>query len=339
MARNVGRSRLGYNGPEMEPRVANSETSPAELPDLRAFCLVVDLGSITAASRALGETKGSVSRRLSRLERAIGVSLLRRTPRQVQATEDGLAYRARVGRAIELLDDATRHVQHARALPRGHLRVTAPFDLGLALFAPMVATFSERYPDVTVELLLTEAFLDFEAHQIDIALRAASTLDDSSLIAHKLDDVEARFFAAPEYLRRHGTPRAPEDLRSHRLMLFRATRGVATVTLRRGEEKPLRLRLRAAVSASDFSFSRAVAKAGGGIAVLPSLVGDARDTPLRRDLEAGALVPVLPEYVLFQASIFLVHPAARFPSSKVRAFRDHVLEAFSARRPRRGGRA
>jgi DNA-binding transcriptional LysR family regulator len=314
----------------MKRRVADPETSSADLPDLRAFCLVADIGSITGAARALGETKGSVSRRLTRLERALGVALLRRSPRLVQVTEDGQAYRARVGRAIELLDEAALHVQHARALPRGHLRVTAPFDLGVSILPPLVARFSERFPDVSIELLLTEALLDFDAHQIDVALRAAFALEDSSLIAHKLDDVEARLFASPGYIDQHGLPRRPDDLERHRLMLFRATRGVATLTLRRGEEKPLRMRLRAAISASDFSFSRETALAGGGIAVLPTLL-------VRRDLEEGTLVPVLPEYVLFQAGIYLVHPAARFPSSKVRAFRDFVVEAFAGRRRARAG--
>src|SRR4051812_1755005 len=98
--------------------VADGE-SAADLQDLRAFCQVVDLGSITAAAKALGETKGSVSRRLSRLESTLGVVVVQRSPRRVQATEDGMAYRARVGRALELLDDAATQVQQALTAPHG----------------------------------------------------------------------------------------------------------------------------------------------------------------------------------------------------------------------------
>jgi DNA-binding transcriptional LysR family regulator len=309
----------------MKHEVAESETYATDLHDLRAFCLVVDLGSITAAARALAETKGSVSRRLTRLEKALGVALLRRSPRLVQATEDGVAYRLRVGRALELLDDANTQVQHGRAAPSGHLRITAPFDLALSIFAPLIARFSERFPAISIELLLTDAFLDFDAHQIDVALRATSSLQDSSLIAHKLDDVRGGLYAAPAYLKKHGTPAAAEDLERHRLLHFRAVRGVATLTLRRkGEDKPQRLRVRSVISATDFSFNRETALAGGGIAVLPTVVA-------KRDVTAGALVRVLPEYILIDAAIFLVHPGARFPPPKVQAFRDFMLAAFSAR--------
>ena len=315
----------------MKRQVAETETSRIDLADLRAFCLVVDLGSITAAAKTLGETKGSVSRRLSRLERALGVELLRRSPRLVQATEDGVAYRSRVGRILELLDEANTQAQHARVAPSGHLRVTAPLDLGVTILAPIVAGFTEKHPDVSIELLLTEDFLDFDAHQIDVALRATSTLQDSSLVAHRLENVEARLFAAPAYLEKNGAPKRPEDLSKHRLMLFRATRGNAILTLRkRGDEKRVRLRLHAAISSSDFSFNREATLAGGGIAVLPTLV-------VRRDVEEGRLVPVLKDYVAFEAAIYLVHPASRFPSPKVRAFREYVLEAFAV--PARRGRA
>src|SRR4051812_32831093 len=120
----------------MKRDTAAAETSIADLQDLRAFCQVVDLGSITAAAKALGETKGSVSRRLTRLERALGVVVVQRSPRRVQATEDGIAYRARVGRALELLDDAAVQVQQARTAPHGHLRITAATDIGLSVVAP-----------------------------------------------------------------------------------------------------------------------------------------------------------------------------------------------------------
>ena len=131
----------------MKPSVAGSETFDADLPDLRAFCMVADLGSITAAARALGETKGTVSRAARRASSAPSAwCCCRRSPRLVQATEDGLTYRLRIGRALELVDDANNTVQRARATPSGHLRVTAPLDLGVSIVAPLMAGFVERYP-------------------------------------------------------------------------------------------------------------------------------------------------------------------------------------------------
>ncbi len=309
----------------MKRQVVKKETIDADLLDLRAFCLVVDLGSITAAARTLGETKGSVSRRITRLEHALGVELLRRSPRLVQATEDGLAYRMRVGRALELLEDANAAVQQARASPSGHLRVTAPFDLGLSLLAPLSAGFAERYPEISLEMLLTEALLDFDAHQIDVALRATASLPDSSLIAHRLQHIELGLFAAPAYLRKHGPVRTPEDLAGHRLLLAQTARGHATIALQprpgaRGERAELRVR--AAIAASDYSFCREVALAGAGIALVPAV-------NVRGDLEAKRLVPVLKDHAIDGgAPLYLVHPGTRFLPSKIRAFRDYLLDAF-----------
>jgi DNA-binding transcriptional LysR family regulator len=292
--------------------------------------MVVDLGSITAAARTLGETKGTVSRRLTRLERALGVVLLRRSPRLVQATEDGLSYRMRVGRSLELLDDANLSLQHARTTPSGHLRVTAPLDLGVSLVAPLMAGFVERYPEISVEMILSQAVLDLDSNQIDVALRAIRTMPDSSLIAHKLRELDTVLYASPNYLRRSGPLKKPDDIARHRLIVLRSTRGHTVLSLRaKSGGEQVRVRVRAAISASDFSFGREAGIAGAGVALLPSIV-------VKRDLEEGRLVPVLKDYVIDGgAAFYLVHQGTRFLPSKVRVFRDYVLEAFSVR-PKRG---
>lgn len=307
----------------MKPDATPAPSNSPELGDLRAFCLVVDLGSITAASRALGEAKGSVSRRLTRLEALLGVTLLRRTPRLVQATEVGAAYRARLGRALELLDDATEQAREAHDQPTGRLRVTAAIDVGQSLLAPLVAEFVERFPEVTVEMVLSGEVLDFDAHQIDVALRAG-VLRDSNLIAHKVDVAEARLFAAPAYLERRGTPASPSELAHHRLVLTRVSGTEPTLALRHGDGAPEEVLVRPSIVALDFMFAKEVALAGGGIAMLPTLIA-------RRELAAGSLVAVLPEHWTFRGSLYLVHHGARFLPPKVRAFRDFVIAACRGR--------
>jgi DNA-binding transcriptional LysR family regulator len=302
-----------------------SETLPADLLDLRAFCLVVDLGSVTGAAKTLGETKSSVSRRLTRLESSLGVTLVRRSTRLVQPTEEGSRYRLRVGRALELLEDATSELQEAHAAPRGLLRITAPQDLATLVIAPHLARFSERFPEVKVELLLTEKALDFDAHQLDIALRASGALRDSSLIAHKLMELEMAFVASPAYLAQHRAPRGPDELEHHRMLLMMAPGGHLTVNLiRPGEEKAsASVRLRPDVLARDGAFLRQVALAGGGIANLP-------DVLVQQDLAEKRLVRVLPGYrVDLNARLYLLHPAMHFIPPKVRAFRDFMLQALS----------
>lgn len=307
-------------------QVTETETTP-DVRDLRAFCLVVDLGSITAAARHLQETKGSVSRRLSRLEEGLGASLLRRSPRLVQPTEDGAAYRTRIGRVLEMLDDATSELHGGRDAPRGTLRVTAPNDLAVSLLAPVVTRFLERYPEVSVDMLLTERRLDLDAEQIDIAFRASAALEDSSLVAHKLQDLEGRLFASRAYLKKHGVPKTPDDLEAHRLIVMSPLRSQKTLPLRKAADAPpAHVRIRPALIASDASFLREVALAGAGIVTLPSEVA-------RRDVERGRLVPVLTDHLPFTGALYLIHQGSRFLAPKVRAFRDHVLESFG-RRPR-----
>lgn len=311
---------------------ANTPPPPPYVPDLgdlRAFCLVVDLGSLTAAAKALGEAKGSVSRRLTRLEEGLGVTLLRRTPRLVQATETGAAYRARLGQALELLDDATAQVRDVNDRPSGRLRVTAPIDLGQSLLAPLVASFVARYPEVTVEMLLSSDVLDFDAHQLDIAVRAGGALPDSSLVAHKFDADDGRLFAAPSYLARFPPVQAPADLATHRLVLTRVSGHDTTLALRRGDGEPELVTVCPAVVATDFAFAKEVCIAGGGVALLPTII-------TRHDVEAGRLVSVLPEHVAFRAALYLLHQGTRYLQPKVRAFRDFVLDAVrtGARRGR-----
>jgi DNA-binding transcriptional LysR family regulator len=299
------------------------ETPRTDLGDLRAFCLVVDLGSITAAAKALGEGKGSISRRLSRLEAAVEVKLLRRTPRLVQATDEGVAFRAQVGRILEQLDEATDTLRNARSLPSGNLRVTAPYDLGVTVFAPMIAEFAERFPGVTVEMVLTEAILNFESHQIDVALRPAGAIHDSpSLVAQRLSSFYLGIYAAPSYLEKYGSPAKPEDLARHRLALIRAPGGVATLSLWKegeGRKRKLDLRVRASIAASDHAFCREAALGGFAIAPMPSML-------VAPDLASGRLVRVLEPYVLGEAGVYFVYLGSRLLQPKIRAFRDFMLE-------------
>lgn len=310
----------------MKPNVSKTVTSDINLADLRAFGLVVDLGSLTAAAKRLGESKGSISRRLSRLESSVGVALLRRSPRLVQPTEEGLLYRGRLNQALELLDEATAALQEPNTAPKGHLRVTAPQDFGVA-FAPLMTSFLEQYPGITLEMILTDQNLDFDLDQIDVALRIATKLKDSSLVAKKLFDLEhLRMFATPEYLQKNGTPTRPEELAGHRFLLMRVLGGQMTLGLRhpkRGEKS--QLTISAALSASDGNFLREAALASAGILLAPSVF-------LRRDIESGRLVPLLPEYQIDQsASLYLLYQPRQILPQKIRVFCDFVIEKTAER--------
>lgn len=309
----------------MRHKVALMET--IALPDVRAFCAVVDAGSVTGAARLLGETKGAVSRRLMRLEAALGVTLLRRSPRLVVPTEEGLLYRARAGAAVEAFDEAAHVLESARETLRGLLRITAPADLGVGWLPEICARFIARYPEVRLEVLASDERLDLDAHHIDCALRVGS-LRDSSLRVVKILDLGMRLYASPAYVRAHGAPSRPEELASHRIAAYvRMPRPLDLPFVRAGRLSRVTLE---PTLLGDGAFIREVVLAGAAICGHPRLVGD-------REVAAGRLVPILPDYdIPVSIPLSLLHPAMPFVPPKVAAFRDFVLECVAT--PARAGR-
>ncbi len=300
---------------DMRPAVAEMETDDVELADVRAFCRVVDLGSVTAAAASLGETKGSISRRLSRLEDALGLALLARSGRGVIPTEDGLLYRKKSGEALDLLDDARATLHDQRGVPTGHLRVTAPLGIGSQILGSLIAPFTAAYPKVTLELVLTDAVLSFERDRIDVALRLSAGLPDSSLVAHRLTPLSAQLVASPEYLAGAPPLEHPRDLVVHRLLLPPL----------RGQGTPLRFVptdggpafeqvFRGTVLCHDLVLLREAARGGAGIAMMP------------RAMHGTDLVPAIPGWELSsEVGLWVVTAGGRLPP-KVRVFRDFVRE-------------
>lgn len=309
----------------MRPKVAEAETLTGDLADLRAFCLAVDLGSVTAAARALDESKGALSRRIARLERSVGATLLRRGPRSVSATEEGALFRARAGVALESLDEAAAEVRAGADEPRGTLRVTGPTDLGV-LLAPVIAQFAEAHPALRVEVELTQATLDFEAHRIDVAFRAAAVLRDSPLVAHRLRSLSLGLFATPGYLRQHGAPQHPGELAAHRVFAMRPHNRPMRLTLRAGDTAEV-VQLRPVVQANDNVFVRDATLSGAALGVLIAEIAAA-------DVAAGRLVPVLEAWSpVERGAIFLLHENTSRLPAKVRAFREHARRALGDRSP------
>jgi len=305
----------------------------SDVVDLRAFCLAVDLRSLTAASTLLGESKATVSRRIARLEQSLDVALLRRSPRLVEPTEDGVAYRARVGHILELLGDANTAVRQAHAVPSGRLRVTAPPEFGSVL-APHIAAFNKRYPAVLLDVVVAQKILDFETERLDVALRVAGKLPDSPLIAHNLFEIEGVGVASPDYVRERRPPRRPQDLAEHRVVLMgtECSRHPMPFAPADGKGSAMEIHVKPTIAASDLNFVKEIVLAGGGIAFLPTI-------SVRRELDEGRLVRVLRHYTLYGASLYLLHDGGRFLAPKVRAFRDFMLDAFAAKGRRVNGRA
>jgi DNA-binding transcriptional LysR family regulator len=189
------------------------------LSDVEAFLAVVERGSFTAAAVALSTTPSVLSRAVARLETRLGNQLLRRTTRRLGLTEAGRAYFEQARAAFALLDEAERDAQGAEGTLKGRVRISVPTTYGHYRLPPLLAAFTQRHPDVRVELNITNRNVDLVAEGFDLAIRLGH-LPDSGLVARKLEDAALCLVAAPDYLRREGVPASLDDLQRYACLPF-----------------------------------------------------------------------------------------------------------------------
>lgn len=312
-----------------------------DLNRVSAFVRVVHDGSFTAAARALGLPKSSISRSVAQLEHDLGIRLLHRTTRQLHLTDAGAAYYERVSRALGDIGEATAAASDTQAELSGVVRLTAPVDIGIWSLAPIVARFVRKHPRIRVEVSLTNHVVDLVGEGFDLAVRAGP-LRDSSLVARRVGELRSVAYASPRYLARRGVPKELKDLAGHDCVLFRPTSGTATWELKHTDGTVSSVDVTGGVASDDLSFVRKAVLAGSGIGVLPTfLCGRAEAT--------GKLVRVLGEWSLNGAVLHVAYPSARLVPQRVVALREHLLgelgnigkecERRAARRERTKARA
>lgn len=282
------------------------------------FVKVVDEGGFTAAARAIGLPKSSVSRAVSLLEAELGARLLRRSTRSISVTEAGAAFYERATRGLSMLEEAREAVVELEADIRGPIRITAPVDAGIWMLAPIVASFIERHPAVQLDVVLTGRVIDLVEEGFDLALRAGP-IRDERLVAKKLPTLGFALYASRAYLERHGAPSRVTDLAKHRCVLFRAPRGKMSWTLS-GPSGEQTVEVSGPASADDYSFAVQLVAAGAGIGLLPMPVAE----------RAGGVERVLPRYGAPGGLLHLVHASGRYLPRRVAALRDHIVTEMSA---------
>ncbi|WP_437911341.1 LysR substrate-binding domain-containing protein [Sorangium sp. So ce302] len=286
---------------------------------MRAFLEVARRQSFSAAARALGLTSSSVSKQVARLEERLGAQLLRRTTRRVSLTEAGNLYAERADRILSDIEEAQRAVADLDGTPRGTLRISAPTVLGSIRVAPAVLACRARYPELRIDLDLTDRIVDLVAERIDVAVRLAAEISPASLVARRLADDLRVLCASPRYLRRHGTPRCLEDLADHDCITLNLE-PVARWTLV-GPEGERVVPVSGTFRSSDTITLRDAAVAGVGLANLPDYV-------VQDQLESGALRRVLPEYGASKRASFAVYAAPA--RAAVRVVVDALARAMGA---------
>ena len=293
--------------------------------EVATLLALAEHGSFAAAGRALQRHPSVLSKRLGALERRLGIRLVERTTRQLRFTDEGERLASRFRQAVDLLDEAEHEASLGAAQLRGRLRIALPSAMGRLWLGPLLAEFALAHPQVVLETDYSERFVDIIAEGFDLAIRVGE-LADSRLVARRLCAHRRILGAAPDYPERHGVPRIPADLAAHNCLGFSGLHSYPEWKLtRQDEQQPVRVR--GSMVSNDNEALLCAARQGLGIFA-------AGEWLMSRDLEAGRLVRVLPEWKLdADAGVYLVRPSARYATAAASAFRQWVEARFAAGPP------
>lgn len=299
-------------------KVVSGAFAALDLAALPVFVAVARDSSFALAARRLGLDRSRVSRIIGALEAALGLVLFVRTTRSVRATPEAIELLERIGPALATIRSALdRAGDRADDAPRGEVVVTASPEVARVLVAPLIPGFRAANPGVQVRLLATDDVLDLARAGVDLALRLGRP-GPASGVAKRIATLGAGFFAAPAYLTRRGVPRSRDDLAAHEGLWPAPPKGT-TAFVARNDRPP------AAAVSGDFSFLAAVARAGGGVALLPTFLAD-------EDVAQGRLVRVLGEAVSERTALYLVTRPERPLPARVAALHRYLVQGLGAGR-------
>ena len=296
---------------------------------MRLFLTVVKNGSLSGAGRQMGLSPASVSRQISALEDDLGVRLLNRTSRRLSLTEAGQVYLERAERLIQDMDELRDAVGQLAVRPRGSLRVQSRISLGTQYVAPLIPAFLAKYPDLKIDLWLTDNDLDLVEHGIDLAIRTGD-LADTTLVGRRLASSPRVICASPEYWAIHGKPATPEEIRAHNCLTYRYEFGApaALWQFRTDKGQSTNLQVSGNFQTNNGEALRVAALSGLGVALLPAWT-------VKDHLKSGTLERVLPDFETtvsdLDFGIYAVYLSRRNLSVKTRLFIDHLVAEFGKR--------
>ena len=309
-----------------EPRQQRHSTprdpNVTAISDLDIFARVARTGNMSAAGREMGLSPAVVSKRISLLEERLGARLFQRTTRQLTLTETGEGYFKRVVDILSLVEEAEDYVSRRNTKPRGTLKVSVPTSFCRLHIAPHLPAFVARYPDIELDVHMSDHFVDIIREGFDVAIRIGE-LEDSSLVARKLAPEHRIICAAPAYLDRAGIPRTLEDLEAHNCLLA----GAQDVWRLEGPGGEHDVRVKGNIRSNSADFVRNALLQGLGIALRS--VWD-----VGPEIERGELTVVLPEYAgTSKNAIYAVYSCREFMPSKVNAFIEFLAELYAGDAP------
>lgn len=290
----------------------------ASLDDMMVFRLVVDSGSFTGAALAMNLPKSNISRKISRLEKQLGVRLLERSTRSLGLTEVGQIYFQHCSRIFEEMQSANQCVEALSSTPSGQLKICASVSIGQNILAPRLAEFKRVHPEVELDVQLLNRRIDLIEEGYDLAIRVGE-LEDSTLISKRLFDVELHLYASPNYLNNHSSPLlTPSDLTTHACMVMNAGSEKSRWELNTDNETQ-QVSLAPVVTCNDFSSLRQFTCDGLGIALLP-------DYLCIEELKQGKLIRVLDTWAGKRVTVNALYPNRKSMTPKLRAMLDFLIK-------------
>jgi DNA-binding transcriptional LysR family regulator len=288
---------------------------------LNVFGRVVESGGFARAAERLGMSTSAVSRQIADLESRLGARLLNRTTRRVSLTEAGQALYEKSLQLLADLEEAEAIATLATAAPRGTIRLTCSVTFGLRHLASAIGAFQCQHPEVLFDVSLSERFVDLVEEGLDLAIRIGE-LGNPSLVAKRIGDMRLVACASPAYLKRHGTPKHPDELARHNCLVYEYSphKGMWRFADSAGAQH--HVKIAGSIHANNGDMLAAIASEGVGIVMEPDFI-------VAPHLASGRLVPILRNFVAPPTGIFAVYPSRRHLSAKVRVFVDFLAARFA----------
>jgi len=296
-----------------------------EVSDLRLFTTIVSGGSLSETARRTGASLPALSRRLSKIEERLGVRLIDRGSRHFVLTQEGRLLHRRAVQILTDIDETEAEISNRSLSPRGHLRIGAPAEIGRSRIAEIAANFTEAHPEVSIELVLTDARLEETGEEFDIGLHVDRP-GSATAVMRKILNSRRVLCAAPGYLELHGTPTSPANLSRHRcIRLFRSPHDHDRWMFR--EESAIReFPAEGPLSTSCSDVMHRWALAGRGIVLKARW-------DIEADLASGRLVQLLPRHFCMELELYVTYPSARRLPARTRMMIDHLANAFGSADP------
>jgi DNA-binding transcriptional LysR family regulator len=288
--------------------------------EMRVFTAVVDAGSFVGAADTLGISKTAVSRYVSDLEQRLGVRLLHRTTRKLSLTQEGDLFLARCREILASIDASESELSTRAVNASGLLKLSVPVSFGIQHLAPLWSEFLEAHPRVLLDVQLSDRVIDMVEEGFDLAVRIAR-LPDSSLVSRKLASTRLVLCASPGYLKQRGAPRHPSELSQHEVLGY-SLLSMGDQWQFHGPDGPVTAKVRPRIWTNNGDTCVTAALRGTGIQLQPTFL-------VARELAAGELVEVLPQYRSIELGIYAVYPTRKFVLPKVRVLVEYLSERLA----------